>query len=221
MIHMLQRIVGSVAVRDLLGNAVLGLILLGLLPSPLDAARGGGGKTEVLPVEKAAPAVVVVEASGSEQELRAQLRKKIGVVELNVPQSKFSEAPTGSFGFIAPQFLGMALVTQSPDLLINKVAPTANAYEIHKLADGSGLLIGFIAKDLAPQVTPASRPHHVRIALFSTPSEKAPLIAAVPLIKLMVDRLPVKLDPKKADGPVMLDMDLQGTANRKSVPGTQ
>ena len=200
---------------------MLGFVLLSLLPSPLDAARGGGGKTEVLPVEKAAPAVVVVEASGSEQELRAQLRKKIGVVELNVPQSKFSEAPTGSFGFIAPQFLGMALVTQSPDLLINKVAPTANAYEIHKLADGSGLLVGFIAKDLAPQVTPASRPHHVRIALFSTPSEKAPLIAAVPLIKLMVDRLPVKLDPKKADGPVMLDMDLQGTANRKSVPGTQ
>jgi hypothetical protein len=221
MIHILQRIVGSVAVRQLLGSAILGLILLSLIPYPLDAARGGGGKTEVLPVEKAAPAVVVVEASGNEQELRAQLRKKIGVVELNVPQSKFSEAPTGSFGFIAPQFLGMALVTQSPDLLINKVAPTANAYEIHKLADGSGLLVGFIAKDLAPQVTPASRPHHVRIVLYSTPSDKAPLIAAVPLIKLMVDRLPVKLDPKKADGPVMLDMDLQGTANRKSVPGTQ
>ena len=221
MIHFLQRIVGSVAVRQLLGSAILGLILLSLIPAPLDAARGGDGKTEVLPVEKAAPAVVVVEASGSEQELRAQLRKKIGVVELNVPQSKFSEAPTGSFGFIAPQFLGMALVTQSPDLLINKVAPTANAYEIHKLADGSGLLVGFIAKDLAPQVTPANRPHHVRIALYSTPSDKAPLIAAVPLIKLMVDRLPVKLDPKKADGPVMLDMDLQGTANRKSGPGTQ
>lgn len=201
--------------------ALVGTMGYGLLPSPLEAARGGGGKTEVLPVEKAAPAVVIIDAAGSELELRAQLRKKIGVVELSVPQSKFSEAPTGSFGFIAPQFLGMALVTQSPDLLINKVAPTANAYEIHKLADGSGLLIGFIPKDLAPQVTPANRPHHVRIALYSAPSDKAPLIAAVPLIKLMVDRMPVKLDPKKADSPVMLDMDLQGTANRKSVPGTQ
>ncbi len=193
----------------------------GLLSSQLEAAKGGGGKTEVLPVEKAAPAVVVIDTAGSELELRAQLRKKIGVVELSVPQSKFSEAPTGSFGFIAPQFLGMALVTQSPDLLINKVAPAANAYEIHKLADGSGLLIGFIPKDLVPQVTPANRPHHVRIALYSAPSDKAPLIAAVPLIKLMVDRMPVKLDPNKADSPVMLDMDLQGTANRKSVPGTQ
>lgn len=201
--------------------SVLALLILGLLPVSLHAARGGGGKTEVFPVEKAAPAVVVLEAAGTEQQLRAQIRQKIGVVELNVPQSKFSEAPTGSFGFIAPQFLGIALVTQSPDLILNKVAPSANAYEIHKLADGSGLLIGFIPKDLASQVTPANRPHHVRIALYSALSEKAPLIAAVPLIKLMVDRMPVKLDPKRADGPVMLDMDLQGTANRKSVPGSQ
>lgn len=210
-----------VSVSGRLSVLLLGLLSLGLLPVPLYAARGGGGKTEVLPVEKAAPAVVVIEAAGSEPQLRAQIRQKVGVVELNVPQAKFSEAPTGSFGFIAPQFLGMALVTQSPDLILNKVAPSTNAYEIHKLADGSGLLIGFIPKDLAPQVMPANRPHHVRIALYSAPSEKAPLIAAVPLIKLMVDRMPVKLDPKRADGPVMLDMDLQGTANRKSVPGTQ
>lgn len=210
-----------VSVSGRLSVLLLGLLSLGLLPVSLHAARGGGGKTEVLPVEKAAPAVVVIEAAGSEPQLRAQIRQKVGVVELNVPQSKFSEAPTGSFGFIAPQFLGMALVTQSQDLILNKVAPSANAYEIHKLADGSGLLIGFIPKDLAAQVTPANRPHHVRIALYSSPSEKAPLIAAVPLIKLMVDRMPVKLDPKKADSPVMLDMDLQGTANRKSVPGSQ
>jgi hypothetical protein len=43
----------------------------------------------------------------------------------------------------------------------------------------------------------------------------------VPLTKLMVDRMPVRLEPKRPDGPVMFDMDLQGTANRKSVPGTQ
>lgn len=202
-------------IRYLRSIALLAVMASILLPASLDAARGGG-KTEVLPVQKAAPAAVVLDATGSEKELRTQLRQKIGVVELAMPQSKFSEAPTGSFGFIAPQPLGMALVTQSPDLLMDRVAPVANAYEIHKLADGSGLLIGFIAKDIAPQVTPANRPHHVRIALYSTPSEKAPLIAAVPLIKLMVDRMPVKLDPKKADSPVMLDMDLQGSANRKS-----
>ena len=210
-----------VSVPGRLSVLLLALSSLWLPPVSLHAARGGGGRTEVLPVEKAAPAVVVIEAAGSEPQLRAQIRQKVGVVELNVPRSKFSEAPTGSFGFISPQSLGMALVTQSPDLILNKVAPSANAYEIHKLADGSGLLIGFIPKDLASQVTPANRPHHVRIALYSAPSEKSPLIAAVPLIKLMVDRMPVQLDPKRTDGPVMLDMDLQGTANRKSVPGSQ
>jgi len=158
---------------------------------------------------------------GSEQELRDQMRAKNGVVELAATSSRFSAAPTGSFGFIAPQFLGMALVTQSPDLALERAPPTTNAYEVHKLADGSGLLVGFIAPDLTPQVTPANRPHHIRIALYSNPSEKIRHIAAVPLVKLMVDRMPVRLDPKKADSPVVLDMDLQGTANRKSVPGTQ
>ena len=121
------------------------------------AARGGG-KTEVMPVQTTAPAAVVIETTGGEVELRKQLRTKNGVVELSAPKSPFSQAPTGSFGFIAPQFLGMALVTQSPDLLLERVAPSANAYEIHKLADGSGMLVGFIGKDLIPQVTPADRP---------------------------------------------------------------
>jgi hypothetical protein len=199
---------------------LLSLVLLGLLPSPLDAAREGG-KTEVMPVQKAAPAAVVIESVGNEGELRKQLRTKNSVGELAGSQMPFSQAPTGSFGFIAPQPLGMALVTQSPDLILERAASIPNAYEVHKLADGSAMLVGFIPKDLVSQVTPANRPHHIRIALYSSPSEKAPYIAAVPLIKLMVDRMPIRLEPKQPDSPVMLDMDLQGTANRKSVPGTQ
>jgi hypothetical protein len=195
------------------------LILLSAAPAALLA--GQGGKTEVLPVQKAAPAAVAIEAAGSEQELRKRLRAKNGVAELGSATVRFSQAPTGSFGFIAPQFLGMALVTQSPDLALQRVAPAANAYEIHKLADGSGMVVGFIAKDLVPLVTPGNRPKTVRVTLYSNPSEKAPYIAAMPLVKLMVDRMPVRLDPQKADGPVMLDMDLQGTANRKSVPAPQ
>jgi hypothetical protein len=196
------------------------LLLLSWFSSPLHAARGGD-KTEVMPVQKAAPAAVVIDATGSEQELRKQLRGKNNVAELSTATVPFSQAPIGSYGFIAPQPLGMALVTQSPDLLLERVASASNAYEIHKLADGSGMVVGFIGKDLIPRVTPANRPHHIRIALYSNPSEKTPYIAAVPLIKLMVDRMPVRLEPKKTDGPVMLDMDLQGTANRKSVPGAQ
>jgi hypothetical protein len=206
--------------RRLCSYGLSGLLVAGLLPSSFGAAQGSG-KTEVLPIQKAAPAAIVIERAGSEQELREQLRAKTGVVELATPSARFSLAPTGSFGFISPRPLGMALVTQSPDLALDRVPPAVNAYEIHKLADGSGLLVGFIEKDLVPKVTPATRPHNVRIALYSNQSERAPYIVAVPLVKLMVDRMPGRLDPKKADGPVRLDMDLQGTANRKSVPGSQ
>jgi hypothetical protein len=219
MVFSSQPITSLASLRRLVIGALLGLTWWMALSAPVPAAPGG--KTEVLPVQKAAPVAVVIETAGTEQDLRKQLRAKNGVTELAAASTRFSAAPTGSFGFIAPQFLGMALVTQSPDLALERVPPTTNAYEIHKLADGSGMLVGFIAPDLTPQVTPANRPHHIRIALYSNPSEKIPYIAAVPLVKLMVDRMPVRLDPKKADSPVMLDMDLQGTANRKSVPGTQ
>ncbi len=101
-------------------------------------------------------------------------------------------------------------------LPIQKAAPAGNAYEIHKLADGSGMLVGFIGQDLMPQVTPIQRPKTVRLALYSNPNDKAPHIVSVPLIKLSVDRMPVPLDPKKVDSPVKLEMDLQSTVNRKT-----
>jgi hypothetical protein len=179
------------------------------------------GKTEVMPMVTAAPTAVVIETTGNEPDLRKQLRSKNGVTELGDARVAFSRAPSGSYGFIAPQPLGMALVTQSPDLLLERSAPASNAFEIHKLADGSGMVVGFIEKALIGQVTPENRPHHVRIALGSNRSDKTPYIAAVPLIKLMVDRMPVRLEPRNAESPVVLEMDLQGTANRKSVPGIQ
>jgi hypothetical protein len=197
-----------------LAAPLLVLLIINFLPSPLQAAQSG--KTEVLPVQKAAPAAVVIETAGSETELRHQMRTKNGVAELHTGTVFFSQAPTGSFGFIAPQVLGMALVTQSPDLALERVAPTANAYEIHKLTDGSGLLVGFMPGELVPQVSLSQRPKNIRIALYSNPSEKAPLIVAVPLVKLLIDRMPIRLDPRRPDSPVMLEMDLQGSANRKS-----
>lgn len=198
------------------------LCLAALLPVPAQAARGGGTKTEVLPMEKAAPMPVVVEGTGSEQELRKQLRAKTGVGELAVPNTLFSQAPTSSFGFIPAQPLSMALVTRSPDLVIERVAPAVNAYEIHKLADGNGLLVGFIEREMIVQITAAQRLHPISLTLHSNPSEKAPYIAAVPLIKLVADRMPTRLDPKRPESPMLLTVDLQGTANRsKSLHGGQ
>jgi len=55
---------------------------------------------KILPMQKAAPATVAIETSGSEAELRRQLRTKNGAAELHTGTVRFSQAPTGSFGFI-------------------------------------------------------------------------------------------------------------------------
>jgi hypothetical protein len=206
-------------VHYLIAGSLLILTFMSFVPAPLDAAQGG--KTEVLPIQKAAPAVVFIETAGSETELRQQLRAKNGVTELSpsTPGIRFSAAPTGSFGFITPQSLGMALVTQSPDLPLERMPPAANAFEIQKLADGSGMLVGFVGPDLKPQLTPGERPRNVRLTLFSNPSDKAPHIVAVPVVKLLADRMPHKLDPKRSDSAVLFEMDLQSSANRKSSLG--
>jgi hypothetical protein len=193
---------------------VLAVLLQAGVPQLSDGAPGG--KTEVLPMEKAAPAAVVIEAAGTEPELRRQMRSKNGVAELKSGAVRFSLAPTGSYGFIAPKQLGLALVTQSPDLMLEQVSSSSGSYEIHKLGDGSGLLVGFVGNEVVPQIKPSERPRSVRLFLYSNPFSKATTIAAVPLTKLMVDQMPHRIEPKQPDGPVLLEMDLQGTANRKA-----
>jgi len=216
MFDIVARLTRPIPVHYLIAGPLLVLTLMSFIPASLDAAQGG--KTEVLPVQTAAPAAVFIETPGSEAELRRQLRAKNGVSALSSSTSviRFSVAPTGSFGFIPPKLLGMALITQSPDLPLEHMPPTTNAYEIHKLADGSGMLVGFVEANLKPQLTPSQRPKNVRIGLYSNPSGKAPHIVAVPLVKLVVDRMPIRLDPKEPGSAVLLEMDLQSSANRKS-----
>lgn len=146
------------------------------------------------------------------------MRAKNGVSELSSSTSviRFSVAPTESFGFITPKLPGMALITRSPDLPLEQIPPVSNAFEIHKLADGSGMLVGFAEATLKPQLTASERPKNVRLGLYSNPSIKASHIVAVSLVKLVVDRMPVRLDSKKPGSAVLLDMDLQGTANSTS-----
>ncbi len=210
--------------RHVLTPALLSLVLVSLLPVSLHAARGANsGKMEVLPSQKAAPAAVFLDAQGTEADLRRQLRLKTGVVELGADfqQTRFSVAPVGTFGFAPQQGLGLALVSQSPDMLLERTAPAANAYEIHKLADGSALVVGFVSADLKPLLTPQLRPKNIRLALHSNPTDKAPHIVGVPLSKLAVDQMPHRVDPKNPNSPVVLEMDLQSSSNRQAPHGVQ
>jgi len=112
----------------------------------------------------------------------------------------------------------LALITQSPDLALERASSSSNDYEIHKLADGSGLLVGFLGKEAVPLIKPRERSKNVRISLYSNPLGKAPVIVAVPLERLMADQMPRRIESNYSDAPVLLEMDLQGTSNRKA-PG--
>lgn len=79
----------------------------------------------------------------------------------------FSSSPLVTPFSIAPKILGMVLITHSPDLSIEQIQSVRNAVETHKLADESGMLVGFVKTNL--------KPLH---------------IVAVPLTKLVVDRMP-------------------------------
>lgn len=203
------------SVHCLIIGALLGLTFMSLVPSSLGAQAG---EMEVFPVRKTAPLEVFIKTTPSEMELRRHLRAKNGVRKLSSSTSviRFSVAPTGSFGFIAPKLLGMALITRSPDLSLEQMLPVSNAFEIHKLADGSGMLVGFVEASLKSQLMSHERPQNVRIGLYSNPSIRAPHIVAAPLAKLVVDRMPTRLESKEPGSAVLLDVDLQGTVNGTS-----
>ena len=203
-------------VPNLVAGSLLVLTLVSLVQASLVEAQGG--KTQVFFVQTTAPAAVFIKTAENEVELRRQLRAKNGVSALSSATSviRFSVAPIGSFGFITPKLLGMALITRSPDLSIEQIPPVSNSFEIHKLADGSGMLVGFVEANVKSQLTASERLKSLRFGLYSNPSIKAPHIIAVPLAKLVVDRKPIRLDPKEPGSAVLLDLDLQSTADRTS-----
>jgi hypothetical protein len=197
--------------------ASLSLFFLVVVPVTLHAVQGG--KTEVFPVQKSAPAVVFVEKTGSEADLRRELRMKTGVTELGELNVRFSQAPTGKYGFVAGTSLAMALVTQSPDLVLERARLGANFYEVHKLADGNAMLVGFVPSEILADLKQPERPKAIGLSFGSIPSDTAPYIVALPLVKLSSDRMPSPIDPKKSDGGVILHMDLRGTTNRQPLHG--
>lgn len=194
------------------------LVGMSLWPFALEAAPSERSeRKEILSVHKTVPPIVLMDATRTESDLRRLLRDKNRVDELQFPMVRFSEAQPGSYGFIASRHLAMALITQSPDLVLEKTASTADSYEIHKLADGSGMLVGFIEQTAAPELMAERRGKSFRCALYSQPWEGAVLIAAIPITKLMVDQWPHRVDLRNPNSPVRLEMDVQSMANRKEL----
>ena len=207
------RLTRTKPISYLVAGSLFVLILVGLAQASVSLAQGG--KQEVSSLKKAAPSAVFIEKVGREAELRRQLRVKNRVSELSfsTPIFRFSAVLAGSYGFITPKYLGMALITKSQDLSFEAVSPTPNSFEIHKLADGSGMLVGFVEAQLKPQLTSSEWAKNVRFEFYSNPSDKAPHIVAVSLAKLLVDRMPTRLNPKEPGSVVLLEVELQSSAD--------
>jgi hypothetical protein len=69
-------------------------------------------------------------------------------------------------------------------------------------------VVGFVEANLKAQLTASGGQKNVRIRLYSNPSIKVPYIVAVPLTKLAVDRMPIRLNPKEPGSAVLLEIDL-------------
>jgi hypothetical protein len=63
-------------------------------------------------------------------------------------------------------------------------------------------------QNLKAQLTASEDQKNVRIRLYSNSSIKVPYIVAVPLAKLAVDRMPIRLNPKEPGSAVLLEIDL-------------
>ncbi|MCP9449579.1 MAG: hypothetical protein NNA21_05900 [Nitrospira sp.] len=194
---------------------VWALVGVNIGPFSLDAAQSEKNeKKEVLGIHKTVPSIVLTDTTGKESDLRGILRDKNRVKELQVPIIRFSEAQPGSYGFIASRQLALALITQSPDLVLEKMAPTSDSYEIHKLADGSGMLVGFIEQAAASELIAERRGRSLRCALYSQPWDEAALIAAIPITKLIVDQWPHRADLRNSNSPMRLEMDVQSITSK-------
>ncbi len=112
----------------------------------------------------------------------------------------------------------MALITRSPDFSLEQAPQVSNAFEIHNLADGSGML-GDSWRHTSSFSRRRVSVRRISGGLYSNLSIKAPHIIVVPLAKLVVDRMPIRLDPKEPDSAVLIDIDLQGTAHVSSITG--
>ena len=75
------------SVRYLIAGFLLILTFMNLISASF--ARAQGGETEMLSVQKSAPAAVFIERGGSELELRRHLRAKNGVL-ISVPPPQWS-----------------------------------------------------------------------------------------------------------------------------------
>ncbi len=155
------------------------------------------------------PPVVIATSPKKGEEARPWLRNEHRVRALEPEESRLrvSDVPRRVYGFVDCEDLLRFLNSQQFRLHRSFYKPYD--CEVHKLADGSIHLVGFVGHDTAIQAKLESRPKHLRITVYAFAWENAQDIISIPFTDIATLRDLRRIDLDKELGPRALEFELK------------
>lgn len=98
--------------------------------------------------------------------------RKLDITENGLP---FNDAPRGVFGF----YYAFS-VLNSEYIKLNRINDDFTYFELHKLHDGTGEIIGFVSPDVASHLTREDRPAGYPVTLYNMKWPSATSIVSIP-----------------------------------------
>lgn len=117
-----------------------------------------------------------------DEELRQGMRQQHNVRRMEIIENelKFSVSPRGIFGFAQESFL-----EDTSNLKLHRDFTYRGLYfEIHKMSDGKGHLVGFASPDIAVKLQREDCPSNFPITIYSCKWSGASNIISIPLSKI-------------------------------------
>jgi hypothetical protein len=140
----------------------------------------------VAPAPNAAPvatiasskSIVSLSGPGGDQALRSRIRLSHQVKKLEVTDNEltFAVAPRGVYGF------GYGWdIRDITNLTLDRDETNSYYFEYHKLNDGAGELIGFVALDSASRLSREDRPSGFQLTVYNSRWSGAPILVSIPI----------------------------------------
>ena len=134
--------------------------------------------SSVIPPATPSAAPTFVSANGlNEEEQRQMIRQQHNVRRMEAVENelKYSVAPRNIYGFTS----SMRLYNPS-GIILHRGFSHSQAFEIHKMNDGTGRLIGFVSTDVAVHIQRDNRPSEFPITIYNRKWSEAPTMAIIP-----------------------------------------
>jgi hypothetical protein len=150
--------------------AVVGALLVqhnkpGMVPNPVVSNSA--------PIVTPAP---IVTATDEEQRQRMRQQHNVRRMEVLENELKFSVAPRGIFGFTQTVF-----IYDPSHLKLKREFSESLDFEIHKMTDGNGQLIGFVSPDTAVKLQRDDRPAKFLVTIYNSMWSGASIIVPIRL----------------------------------------